>query len=167
MTHIILNIFFRWLHVVCAAAFIGGLFFFRLILPFGLKAIADEELRQTVFLRCRKVFKMTVHTMVLLLIVSGTYNTIQNWSVYKTNPAEMHSLWGNHLLLALIAIGIALYALAGKAAPKHGRLLMATNLVVLLMAVAAASTLKWAREKAMRAMAAPATPATVDQPAAK
>jgi uncharacterized membrane protein len=158
MTHIILNIFFRWLHVATACVVIGSLFFMRFLLPFGLKAIDSEELRQAVFLRCRRVFKMMIHTAILLLIVSGVYNTVQNWKIYSTNPPKMHSLWGNHLLLALIAFGIALYMTAGKTPPRRHRALAAANLIILLLVVAAASTLKWAREKAMKSTPAPAAP---------
>ena len=139
----------------------------RLLLPYGLRSIESEELRQEVFLRCRRIFKMTIHTMILLLLVSGVYNTVQNWAIYSRNPPEMHSLWGNHLLLALIALAMALYVTAGRIPPKRHRALAAANLVILLLAVAAASTLKWAREMALRSGAPAEPPAAGDQTGAK
>jgi heme A synthase len=59
-----------------------------------------------------------------------------------------HGLFGVHLLLALIVFGIALWLLAGKEPPANHKKWMAVNLVLMLLAVAAASTLKYVREHA-------------------
>ncbi len=87
--------------------------------------------------------------MILLLLVTGIYNTYLAWDKYELDTAVLHALWGTHILLATLAFTISLYVLAGAAPPRSHRKLMAVNFVILLLVVAAASTLKWAREKAM------------------
>jgi uncharacterized membrane protein len=153
----VVSILFRWMHIATAALAIGGLFFMRIILPAGL-SVLDEAKREEVFLRCRRVFKMLIHTCILLLIVSGTYNSIRNFPQYKLDPPLLHGLWGLHILLALVIFGISLWMLMGKKAPAgHSRWGM-VNVILLLLIVAVGSTLKWARETTNAAKASP--PAT-------
>jgi uncharacterized membrane protein len=142
---VLLIILSRWLHIVAACLAIGGFFFIRVILPIGL-AVLEPENRDAAALRTRRAFKMVVHSAILLLILTGVFNTMVAWSKYNLNPPMMHPLWGTHVLLALIAFSIALYVLAGPKPPTAHRKLMTVNLVVLLLTVATASTLKWARD---------------------
>jgi hypothetical protein len=138
-----LVILMRWAHVIGAALAIGGLVVMRFALPAGLKAIQDEALRDEVFLRVRRVFKMIVHTAILLILVGGIYNTIRLWPGYK----GLHGLWGTHVLFGLIAIGIALWLTMGPRPPAEHRTFALLNVVVLLAIVALGSTVKWARER--------------------
>jgi uncharacterized membrane protein len=142
---IALVILSRWIHIVCACVALGGVFFTYAVLPAGLN-ILPPDLRQNVELKIRRVFKMVMHTVILLLLLSGTYNTIVAWPKYDLDPPLLHPLWGTHLLLGLVAITIALYLLAGKTIKKSNRKWLAVNLIVLLATVAVASTLKWARD---------------------
>ena len=139
----------RWLHVLSAALVIGGLFFIRVILPLGL-AQADPASREAVFLRCRRAYKMTVHPCILFLLLTGAFNTWRAWDDYKLARPLGHAFWGTHLLLGLIAIVIALIALAPRQPPKWHKTAAAANLVILFLAVAAASSLKYVRENAIR-----------------
>jgi uncharacterized membrane protein len=150
--------FFRWMHVISACIAVGGVFFMRVIVPIGLGAIDSTDARHSTLLRLRRAFKMVVHPCILLLLVSGTYNTIRNWPIYTRHPVVMHGLWGMHMILALIVFGIALYVLAGKEPPANHRKLMATNIVLMMVLIAFASSLKWAREHAPPAVT-PAVPA--------
>jgi uncharacterized membrane protein len=136
----------RWLHVVSACLVVGGVFFIRLVLPRGL-AILEPDLQTAVLLKTRRAFKMVIHSAILILLITGTFNTFMALRTYNLNPPLLHSLLGLHILLALIAFALALYVLAGPRPPPSHRKLMALNLIVLLLAVAAASALKWAREK--------------------
>ena len=138
----------RWVHVISACLAIGGVFFIRFILPKGL-ALLDEAQAESVLLAVRRRFKMLVHTVILLLLLSGIYNTYLAWDKYKLDEAVLHALWGTHILLAALVFTISLYVLAGRQPPKAHRKLMAINFVLLLCAVAAASSLKWARERAV------------------
>lgn len=144
----------RWLHVTSAIVAIGGAFFLRVVLPMGTRPL-DPEQQEGVLLRCRRGFKMVTHTAILLLLLTGAYNAYGNWGWYKANPPLMHGLFGVHVLLALAVIGVSLWLLAGREPPRSHRGWMKVNLVLMLLTVAAASTLKWARDHAMSRQAGP------------
>jgi uncharacterized membrane protein len=149
----------RWLHVMSAILAIGGTFFMRVILPLGL-AQADASSREAVFVRCRRVFKMVIHTCVLLLLLTGAFNTWRAWGEYKLDTPLLHALWGPHVILGLIAMTLALVLLAPKAPPTWHRTGAAVTLVVLFATVLLASTLKSYHDRAVRAH--PAHPASVN-----
>jgi uncharacterized membrane protein len=154
---IFLVILFRWLHIISACLVLGGAMVMRFVLPVGLRKL-DADAAEDVLLACRRVFKMMVHTAILLLLVSGVFNTMRNWSTYGTAPLAQ-SLWGTHVLLAAIAITIAIYVLMGKKPPAKHQLLLAINVGVLLATILLASSLKWWRDS--HATAAAQTPAAV------
>src|SRR4051794_27381163 len=102
----ILDILFRWIHVTSAVLAVGGAFFIRFLLPRGLALIDDPAKREELLLRCRRAFKMTVHPAILGLLVSGVYNTLRAWPKYKFDHTRLHGLWGPHVILGLIVMGI-------------------------------------------------------------
>jgi uncharacterized membrane protein len=160
----ILSILFRWLHIFSAAVAIGGVWFARVILPMGLKNL-DPQAQQSVIAGTRRGLKMTIHTAILLLLVSGVYNTLRNWGIYKLNPALMHAFWGTHLILGLTVFTISLILLSGKEPKKWARTGMAVNLVLLVIIVALGSSLKWAREKTVAEQkSAPTSPTSPTSP---
>jgi uncharacterized membrane protein len=143
--HMALTILFRWMHVFTAAIAVGGAFFIRLIVPTGLAKL-DPDVRREVSLKLRRIFKMVVHTSILLLLVSGLYNTIGNWHIYNQIPQTAQPLWGVHILLALIIFSIAIYVLMGKEPPRgHGNW-MALNLLLMLLTFGVAAGLKYVRD---------------------
>src|ERR1700677_1110867 len=101
--HAILVVLFRWVHVFTAAVAIGGGFFMRILLPTGLSQLEPEQ-QKAVFLKLRRLCKMVTHTSILLLLISGIYNTLGNWPIYMQIPAQAHPLWGMHVLLGLIIL---------------------------------------------------------------
>src|SRR5687767_10805533 len=129
----ILDIFFRWLHIISAVLAVGGAFFLRLLLPLGLQLVSDPAQREQVLLRCRRAFKMTVHPAILGLLVSGAYNTAKNWPIYLWDTKRFHSLWGPHLILGLMVIGISLWLLAGKTLRPNHRRWMGVNLSLMFV----------------------------------
>jgi putative copper export protein len=139
----------RYLHVISAVLAIGGLFFMRVILPLGL-AQADAASREAVFLRCRRVFKMLIHTAVTLLILTGAFNTYSAWHDYEYNKPLMHGLWGPHMLLGVIGMIISFALLGPKEPPRWHRAGAMINLIVLFLAVLFASSLKFVRDSEMR-----------------
>lgn len=146
---IAVGIFFRWLHIVTACVAVGGLFFMRLVLPMGLRSL-DAVVRDEIYLRFRRVFKIVIHSCILLFLISGIYNAWANWPAYKLGVPLTHALFGLHLLLALLVFLVALFVLAGKKPPRTGATWMMINLLLALLTVAAASSLKWARERGLR-----------------
>ena len=155
----------RWLHVISACLAIGGTLFIRFVLPGGLKLLDETQHRQ-VLLAVRRRFKRVIHAAIFLLLVTGIYNTWLAWDKYQLDKAVLNALWGTHVLLAACALAISLYVLAGPQPPRPYRKLMALNFAILLLVVAAASTLKWARERAVAQHAATVAQhaATVAQP---
>jgi uncharacterized membrane protein len=145
----VLIVLSRWLHVVAAVLAIGGLFFMRVILPLGL-AQADAASRDAVFLRCRRAYKMTVHPCILILLLTGTFNTIRAWPDYALNKKLMHAFWGPHVILGLVAIVLSLVLLAPKQPPRWHKKGAAINLGLLLLVVALASTVKYVRDTELR-----------------
>ncbi len=145
-----LIVFFRWLHLTTACIAVGGVFFLRIIFPIGLKAL-DADNARAMLLRTRRVFKMVIHTCILFLLISGTYNATMNWGKYTAMSGGLgHALFGVHLLLALIVFGIALWLLMGKE-PKPDHLRWpAINLGLMFLTIAAASVLKYARENSTK-----------------
>jgi uncharacterized membrane protein len=142
----ILIIFFRWMHIATAAVAVGGVFFLRIVFPIALRAL-DPQSAHTMLLRTRRVFKMVIHSCILLLLISGTYNAVTNWPKYSAMGHGLgHGLFGVHLLLALIVFGISLWLLMG-AEPRSSHLKwLAINLGLMFLTIAAASVLKYARE---------------------
>jgi uncharacterized membrane protein len=143
--HALPIILFRWLHILAACLAVGGAFVMRLIVPVGLKQL-EPDARQAVFLKIRRAFKMLVHTCILFLLVSGIYNTLGNWKAYTQIPERAHPLWGIHVLLGVIIMGIALYVLAGKEPPKAHAKWMLVNLLLMALALGAAAALKYVRD---------------------
>ena len=159
-------VLFRWVHVVSACVLLGGVFFMRVVLP-AIDAAGGGD--GQALLRARRVFKRVVHTCVLLLLLSGAYNAWANWPRYKLNPPVMHALFGTHVLLGVGVFVAAMAALAGAEPRKSYRRTLAVSLVLMLLGVGVASTLKWAREREVARRGDPAVPATqpIAQPLAR
>lgn len=141
----------RWLHMITACMLVGSVFFFHVILPSGTKGL-DAQGQETLYLRCRRGLKMTVHISLLLFLVSGIYNTWLNRARYKMHPGIMHGLLGMHVLLGLGAITALMIVLAGREPGRKGAAWTRWVLVMLAVGIAAASTLKSARESVMSSM---------------
>lgn len=139
------DIFSRWVHVSVAAILTGGVFFYAILLPAAARPLELTQ-RDALLLRARRALKMTVHSAILLLLLTGAYNAVRNWHTYNQRPGITHGLFGIHLLLALAVMAVLLVQLSGQI-PKPAQL---SNLrwavALLLLAIAAASTLKSARE---------------------
>jgi uncharacterized membrane protein len=144
----IIDILMRYIHVVSAVLAVGGAFFIRTVLPGAIEPL-DSEQREAVFLRCRRGFKLIVHPAILGLLISGIYNTLRNWKWYLANPKLMHAFFGVHLLLALVVVSISIWLLAGKEAKRGHLKWMRINITLMLLTIAAASCLKWARDSTM------------------
>jgi uncharacterized membrane protein len=142
----ILIVFFRWLHIATACVAVGGVFFLRIVIPIALRSL-DADSAKTMLLRTRRVFKMVVHTCILFLLISGAFNAWTNWSKYSAMGQGLgHSLFGVHLLLALLVFGISLWLLMGPEPKKNHLQWLAINLALMLLTIAAASVLKYARD---------------------
>jgi uncharacterized membrane protein len=158
-----LAILSRWLHLTTAAILVGGVFHARIVLPIAARAAAPGDVGVSAVLRlARRVFKMAVHTSILFMLLSGTYNAVLYWPQYTHMGAGLgHSLFGLHLLLGLIAFGVLVWMYVGAEPPAGFLRWMAVVLALLLTTIAVASTLKYAREHAAAVVAAPTAPLVV------
>jgi uncharacterized membrane protein len=145
---------FRYLHVIAAALAIGGVFFMRVILPAGTAGL-DEAGREQVFLGARRKFKIVVHTCVLLLLASGIFNSIKLFPQYNAKPGLLHGLWGMHILIGVLVMAISLWLLAGQKPPASHRKWGMVNVMLMLLLVLLASSVKQVREKFNQRPAAP------------
>jgi uncharacterized membrane protein len=145
----VFDVLFRYIHVVAACLAVGGAFFIRFILPRGTRDL-DAEGKEYVFLRSRRAFKLVIHCAITALLISGTYNAIRLWPQYGVNHWKLHPLWGAHFLLALTIFTISIALLRGVEPPRKHRGWMKANVILMLVAILAASTLKSARERENR-----------------
>ncbi|HEY8668935.1 MAG TPA: hypothetical protein VIL86_19965 [Tepidisphaeraceae bacterium] len=145
----LLIILSRYLHVITACVAVGCVFFMRILLPLGLKALPPDS-RQEVFLRCRRGLKTVLHTAILLFLISGAFNYLRLRGQYKLDSSLLHPLIWTHITLALVVFALALYVLTGKQPPANHARWTAINLALLFILIAVASTTKHFREQAAR-----------------
>ena len=150
----VLAILSRWLHLTTAAVVIGGVFYARIVVPIALRGQdADGPAVRPVLLRARRAFKMVVHTAVLFMLATGTYNWWLNTKAYHAAGPVADGLIGVHFLLGLVALGLLLWLYIGPAPRATYLRWMAVVLGTMVLSTAVASVLKYAREHP------PATPA--------
>jgi uncharacterized membrane protein len=136
----------RWVHVVCAALLIGGTFFLAFLMPRWSGGAEAGGAADAWFLRTRRSFKITTHACILFLLLSGAYNAYGNWHAYTLNPAQAHSLFGSHVLLALIAMALLLVTFARRQPGPKERTWLRATVIILFLAVLIASSLKYVRD---------------------
>jgi uncharacterized membrane protein len=136
----------RYIHIITACVLLGGAFFFRVLLPIGVKDL-DPEARETVLLRSRRGFKMIVHSAFFLLLLTGAYSAVLYWPIYTLWPPVMHGLFGLHLLLGLLGLILLMIVTAGPQPLRSYMSIAKVALIVIFLAVLAASVLKWEREQ--------------------
>ncbi|MDB5171231.1 MAG: hypothetical protein JWN51_4 [Phycisphaerales bacterium] len=139
------GVFSRWLHLITACVLIGSAFFLQVILPMGTRGL-EPGTHLEIMRRCRRGFKMVVHSSLLLLLLTGAFNAWRAWGDYSRRPGITHGVFGIHVLLGLGALVLLLLAFAGREARPSRQSWVKVSLVLLFLAVAAASTLKRLRE---------------------
>ncbi|HWE93587.1 MAG TPA: hypothetical protein VG269_06385 [Tepidisphaeraceae bacterium] len=140
-----ISVFSRWLHVITACVLIGSLFFLQVVLPAGLRGL-DPESAEGVRARCRRGMKLIVHSSLLLALLTGAFNAWRAWGDYNRRPGVTHGVFGLHVLLGLGALTLLMVVLAGRGAKPVRQSSIKISLILLVLAVAAASTLKRLRE---------------------
>ena len=108
----VLAILSRWLHLATAAVAVGGVFYARIVVPIAVRSLPADDPGVTQLLRrARRAFKIVIHSSILFLLVSGTYNAVLNWPAYtRMGPGVGHGLFGLHLLLGLTVFEAAAVA---------------------------------------------------------
>ncbi|HWE00888.1 MAG TPA: hypothetical protein VG326_00660 [Tepidisphaeraceae bacterium] len=145
---IVIAVFFRWLHLISACILIGSVFFYHFLLPSGVRAM-EADAGEAAERRWRRGFKLTVHATLLMFLISGAYNAVRNWPIYTMRPGVMHGMFGMHVLLGLAGITLLMIVLAGREAKGRRTPWVRWALALLVLGVAAGSTLKAARESTL------------------
>jgi len=117
----------------------------RVVLPGALMRL-EEPNRTGTLVRVRRRFKLVIHTSILLLVVSGIYNSTGNWGAYARFRPLSDELWGGHVALAVLIFTIALVLLAGRLPPRRHKGWTIIILALMGITLAVAATLKYERE---------------------
>jgi len=135
----------RWLHLSFACLLVGGTFFMGFLVREGATE-GDTPATGSIYLKARRGLKMVVHSSVLFLLLTGTYNATLNWAAYRRNIPLTHALFGTHLLFALIVFAILMVTFARKQPRPTERKWLKIAALLLFLTVLMASSLKYARE---------------------
>lgn len=139
----------RWLHISSAIVAIGGTVFLRLVLHPTAKATLPPEVGSQFSPALIRRWARVVHTCILFLILSGTYNSIVQFPLHKAVPGQMplyHVLWGVKVILALALFFIAIAVTGRSPAFEKMRqkrpMWMATNVAIAAVIVLISNILK-------------------------
>lgn len=135
------DILLRWLHVVSACLLVGAAFFYAMTSR-GASGPPDDGLDA----HATRVLKMLARAAILVLLATGIYNMLLNRAAYHQNLPLTHALLGSHALLALIILAALEIGLSTRRSKQARAAWMAIALVLMLLTVAVASSLKYARE---------------------
>ena len=81
----LLDLFSRYLHIVCATVLVGGTLFYEMVVPEAIDEL-KQEAQLGVFGRARWVFKRLVWGAALVLVLSGMVSTRKHWRAYVAEP---------------------------------------------------------------------------------
>lgn len=168
----LLDLFSRYLHIVCTTVLVGGTLFYEMVVPEAIDELKQEQ-QLNVFGRARWVFKRLVWTSALLLILTGIISTRKHWSAYtaaedatgavsrgglrsalsSAGPdSDMPALarrpgwwWAAHASTGMLAVLIAMFLTTTRQPPNHPIGWMRMNLVILLVVIFLASATRHVR----------------------
>jgi hypothetical protein len=101
----------------------------------------------------------------VLLIATGIYNLLGNRAAYHQNLPLTHALLGTHILLAIIIVAVLEIGLSKRRSIQAGATWLWFAIVLMLLTVAVASSLKSAREHPRTTSPLHPPPSTIGQQA--
>ena len=102
----------RWIHLAAVIVAVGGTAFIRLVLHPVAKTMIPPEVGSQFSPALIRRWAHVVHTCILFIILSGTYNTIHQFPLHK-GQAAYQAIWGVKILLALVLFFVAI-AITGR-----------------------------------------------------
>jgi putative copper export protein len=90
-----------WLHLIAAAALIGGLIFFILILKPGMEGKNADFENKDFLQKMGRRFRTVTWICLITLILTGSYNML-----YEGGSARIETTWGVILMLKLFLFAI-------------------------------------------------------------
>lgn len=138
-------ILFRWLHVISACLLVGAAFFYAIVAP-----AMNSQSEGVLAARARRILKMLARAAIVVLIASGIYNLLGNWTAYRQNVPLTHALLGSHILLAIIIMSLLEIGLSARRSIRAMSGFVWFALLLMLVTLAVAASLKFAREHPSR-----------------
>jgi hypothetical protein len=103
----------RCAHIVATTVLVGGVLFFRFVVPHATAHLKDEQ-QLAVFGQARWLFRRIVGLTALALILSGLISLWRVWPVYTQEGAQTRTRWLTSLPWAIghVVLGLIGFALA-------------------------------------------------------
>jgi len=158
----IVELLFRWMHILAAITAVGGTIFMRLALVPAVRVLSDEEhakLREAL----RSKWARWVHLSIAFLLLSGFYNYLVINAAKNDFPKFYHPVAGTKILLALAIFFIASMLMGRSEAAQRFRqkapFWLSVNMTLAVIVVLMSGLLKTSHGRK------PAEPAAALQPA--
>jgi hypothetical protein len=135
---------FRWVHITSACLLVGATFFYAVVTTIEPTEGTGEG---TTLSRARRSLRMLVRVTIVLLIATGIFNFLLKSHVYHWSAPLSHALFGSHVLLALGVVALLEAGLSIRRADRPRRRLVWAAVLLAFAALAAASSLRYARER--------------------
>jgi len=169
--HMLVYLFARYLHIVCATVLVGGTLFYEMIVPPAIDELKHEQ-QLFIFARARWFFKWIVWLCAGVILVSGVISSYSHWDEYNRGPyhqavsaypnagqavqvslmAQPGTWWAAHTSCGVLALIIAVSLTIGKAPPTQPIRWMRVNLIILLLVMFLATATRQTRLEAPQQM---------------
>jgi putative copper export protein len=165
--HMLIYLFSRYLHIVCATVLVGGTLFYEMIVPPAIGDLKHEQ-QLSIFARARWFFKWIVWLCAATILISGVISTYGHWNDYN-RPSDIQTLsshpgpsapvqmslmaqpgtwWAAHTSCGVLALLIAVSLTIGKTPPIQPIRWMRVNLIILLLVMFLATATRQTRLEA-------------------
>ncbi|MGA2443179.1 MAG: hypothetical protein ABSH08_19675 [Tepidisphaeraceae bacterium] len=146
--YMLIFLFARYLHIVCATVLIGGTLFYEMVVPPAIDELKQEQ-QLFIFARARWFFKWIVWVCAATILISGVVSTYGHWAEY--NRESVYQLarpgwwWAAHASCGILAVLISVSLTVGKVPPSQPIRWMRLNLVILLLVMFLATATRQTR----------------------
>jgi hypothetical protein len=149
--HMLLFLFARYLHIVCATVLVGGTLFYEMVVPSAIDELKQEQ-QLFIFARARWFFKWIVWVSAALILISGVIGTWGHWTEYNQESLQPMARsgwwWAAHASCGILAVIISVSLTIGKVPPSQPIRWMRLNLVILLLVMFLATATRQTRLEA-------------------
>lgn len=135
----------RCAHIVATTILVGGVLFFRFVVPAATAHLQDEQ-QLAVFGQARWLFRRIAWISALALVLSGLVSLWRVWPVYTKEGMQTHMPWLTsrpwaigHVVLGLIGFALAFRVTATAKLLNRPIRWLSITLIFLLLAIFLAS----------------------------
>lgn len=137
--------FNRWIHIVATTVLVGGVLFFRFVMPLATEHLQDAQ-QLAVFGQARWIFRRVVWLSVVALVLSGIISLERVWPIYTREHGETRNFWltslpwaAAHVVLGLIGFVLIFRVTATRRLLDRPTYWLGMTLLFLLAAIFFAS----------------------------